>query len=209
MDGAGIAQRQRGKVAPGNAGSSATARASMAPEADIYSTGDNPRPLGWPERKAGQGSEGREKRNIQHFQKNNMTAQHLSPAEIMQMILGEFDTESNTEVALEAYLFAKKIANAAAAAMKVTGDFATQKLIEQGGKGANEFAQYSIVRQYDRQYEPDESREAVMKEIEAQSDILKAISERLAAIEKEMEKAGRVDKKEVGQSIKVTLLDKI
>lgn len=209
MDGAGNPQRQRGKVAPGNARSSAAARPSMASKAGIYTDGYHARSLERQERKAGQGSEGREKRNIQHFQKNNMTAQQLSTAEIMQMILGEFDTESNTEVALEAYLFAKKIANAAAAAMKVTGDFATQKLIEQGGKGANEFAQYSIVRQYDRQYEPDESREAVMKEIEAQSDILKAISERLAAIEKEMEKAGRVDKKEVGQSIKVTLLDKI
>lgn len=138
-----------------------------------------------------------------------MTAQQLSTAEIMQMILGEFDTESNTEVALEAYLFAKKIANAASAAMKVTSDFATQKLIEQGGKGANEFAQYSIVRLYDRQYEPDKIREAVIKEMEAQSDILKEISERLSAIEKEMERSGRVDKREVGQSIKVTLLDKI
>lgn len=138
-----------------------------------------------------------------------MTAQQLSTAEIMQMILGDFDTESNTEAALEAYLFAKKIANAANAAMKLTCDFATQKLIEQGGKGANEFATYSIVREFDRVWQPDENRDAAIAEIEAQKTLTKAIAERLAAIEKEMEKAGRVEKREVGQTIKVMLLDKI
>jgi len=138
-----------------------------------------------------------------------MTAQQLSTAEILQMILGDFDTESNTDAALDAYLFAKKIANAASAAMKLTGDFATQKLIEQGGKGSNEFSTYSIVREFDRVWQPDENREAAIAEIEAQKTLTKAIAERLAAIEKEMEKLGKVEKREIGQTIKVTLLDKI
>ena len=138
-----------------------------------------------------------------------MSQQDLSTSELIQMILGEFDTESNTESALDAYLFAKKISNAASVAMKLTQEFAVQKLIEQGGKGANSFASYSIAKQYERTYEPDENRDVAIAEIEAQTALTKAISERLAQIEKEMEKAGRVEKKEVGAIIKVSLLEKI
>lgn len=138
-----------------------------------------------------------------------MSTQDLTTAEILEMILGDFDTESNTEAALDAYLFAKKIANAAAAAMKLTSEFAVQKLIEQGGKGANAFASYSIVNSYERVWQPNEQREAAIAEIEAQNLLTKAISERLSQIEKAMEKAGEVEKREVGQTIKVTLLEKI
>ncbi len=138
-----------------------------------------------------------------------MTTQQLSTAEILEMILGEFDIENNTECALDAYLFAKKIANAASVAMKLTQEYATQKLIEQGGKGENSFASYNIARQYDRTYDTDEVRDAVVAELEAQNMRTKTISERLAQIEREMEKAGRVDKKEVGYIIKVSLLEKI
>lgn len=138
-----------------------------------------------------------------------MNTQDLSTAEILQMILGDFDTESNTETALDAYLFAKKIANAANAAMKITADFAVQKLIEQGGKGQNSFASYSIAKEYERTFAPDKSREAAIAEIDAQTTLLKAIKDRLSEIEKAMEKAGQVEKKEVGAIIKVSLLDKI
>lgn len=48
-----------------------------------------------------------------------------------------------------------------------------------------------------------------LAEIEAQAALAKAISERLAKIEKEMEKAGRVQKRETGQSIRVSFLEKI
>lgn len=138
-----------------------------------------------------------------------MNTQDLSTAEILQMILGEFDIENNTECGLDAFLFAKKIANAASAAMKLTQEHATQKLIEQGGKGENSFASYNIARQYDRTYEPDESRDAAIAELEAQNLLTKAISEQIAQIEKEMERAGRVEKKEVGYLIRVSLLEKI
>ena len=101
------------------------------------------------------------------------------------------------------------MSNAAAVALKLTGDFAVQQLVEKGGKGANSFASYSITKSWQKTFEPDENREAAIAEIEAQHEITKAIAERLAQIEKEMEKAGRIEKKEVGQNIKVTLLEKI
>lgn len=138
-----------------------------------------------------------------------MSTQDLTTAEILEMILGDFDTESNTETALDAYLFAKKIANAANAAMKLTSDFAVQKLIEQGGKGANSFATYLIANEYERIWQPNEQREFAISQIEAQTDIIKAAKERLSEIEKAMEKAGQVEKREVGKTIKVTLLEKI
>ena len=138
-----------------------------------------------------------------------MNTEQLSTNEILQMILGDFDADSNTEAALEAYLFAKKISNAASVALKLTSEHATKKLIEQGGKGSNEFASYSIVREFERIWQPDENRDVAIAEIEAQKALIKTISERLVIIEKEMEKAGKVEKREVGQTIKVTLLDKI
>ena len=138
-----------------------------------------------------------------------MNIQELSTTEILDLILGDFNQEFNTDSALDAYVFAKKVANAAAVAMKLTGDFATEKLIEQGGKGANSFASYSITKSYSTTFEADENRDAALAEIEAQNTLTKAISERLAQIEKEMEKAGRVQKRETGQSIRVSLLEKI
>lgn len=138
-----------------------------------------------------------------------MNTQDLTTSEILQMILGDFDTESNTETALDAYLFAKKMANAASIAMKLTSDFAVQKLIEQGGKGSNSFASYSIVNSYERIWDANEQRDAAIAEIEAQAMLTKAVQERLSEIEKTMEKAGQVKKVEAGKTIKVSLLDKI
>lgn len=138
-----------------------------------------------------------------------MDIRDLSTVELLSLILGGFNEEFNTDEALDAYLFAKKVSNAAAVALKLTGDFAVQQLVEKGGKGANSFASYSITKSWQKTFEPDENREAAIAEIEAQHEITKAIAERLAQIEKEMEKAGRIEKKEVGQNIKVTLLEKI
>ena len=138
-----------------------------------------------------------------------MSQQDLSTSELIHMILGEFDANSNTETALDVYLFAKKIANAAAVAMKLTSEFAVQKLIEQGGKGQNSFASYSNAKEYERTYAPNENRESAIAEIEAQTTLIKEIKDRLSEIEKVMEKSGQVDKKEVGAIIKVSLLEKI
>lgn len=138
-----------------------------------------------------------------------MNIQELKTTQLLDLILGDFNTESNTEAALDAYLFAKKVANAASVAMKLTSEFAVQKLIEQGGKGANSFASYSIVKEYERTWQPNEQREFALSQIEAQMDIVRAAKERLAEIEKAMEKAGQVEKREVGKTIKVSLLEKI
>lgn len=189
---------------------SASTRQGLATKAaTVPEESSNANAVGREGRKGGTGAEERKKRNVQHFQKNDMSTQDLSSLEILQMILGDFDTESNTETALDVYLFAKKIANAAAVAMKLTSEFAVQKLIEQGGKGVNSFASYSIIKSYSTTFEADENRDAALAEIEAQAALAKAISERLAKIEKEMEKAGRVQKRETGQSIRVSFLEKI
>ena len=138
-----------------------------------------------------------------------MNQQELSTIELVQMILGDFDSQNNTEVALESFLFAKKIANAASVAMKVTQEYAVKKLLEQGGKGSNTFSSFNIVREFERVFQPNEQRDSVVAELESETALIKAIKERLGEIEKEMEKAGQVAKKEIGQTIKVTMLEKI
>lgn len=138
-----------------------------------------------------------------------MNTQELSTAEILEMILGEFDIESNTECALEAFLFAKKINNAASAAIKLTQDFATKALDLQGGKGANSFAEYSITKSYLRTYQPNTERDFLMEAVEAKEAELRQIKDQLSEIEKAMEKRGEVKKEEAGKNIKVVLLEKI
>ena len=122
-----------------------------------------------------------------------MSQQDLSTSELIQMILGEFDTESNTENALDSFLFAKKIANAASVAMKLTSDFAVKKLIEQGGKGANSFASYSITKSYSTTFEADENRDAALAEIEAQNTLTKAISVMRFCSQEALEKLAQLD----------------
>lgn len=138
-----------------------------------------------------------------------MNTQDLSTAEILEMILGEFDIENNTECALEAFLFAKKINNAAGAAIKLTQELATKELDAIGGKGANSFAEYSITKSYLRTYQPNTDRDFLLLAAEAKEAELMQIKDRLSEIEKTMEKRGEVKKEEAGKNIKVVLLEKI
>ena len=138
-----------------------------------------------------------------------MNTQDLSTAEIMEMILGEFDIENNTECALEAFLFAKKINNAASAAIKLTQELATKELDAIGGKGANSFAEYSITKSYLRTYQPNTDRDFLLLAAEAKEAELKQIKDQISEIEKAMEKRGEVKKEEAGKNIKVVLLEKI
>jgi len=138
-----------------------------------------------------------------------MNTQELSTAEILEMILGEFDIDNNTECALEAFLFAKKISNAASAAIKLTQELATKALDLQGGKGSNSFAEYSITKSYLRTYQPNTERDLLTAAAEVKEAELRQIKDQLSEIEKAMEKRGEVKKEEAGKNIKVVLLEKI
>lgn len=138
-----------------------------------------------------------------------MNKQDLSTAEIMEMILGEFDTESNTECALEVFLFAKKINNAAGAAIKLTQELATKELSAIGGKGVNSFAEYSITKSYLRTYQPNAERDFLLATLGVKEAELSKIKDQISEIEKAMEKRGEVKKEEIGKNIKVVLLEKI
>ena len=133
----------------------------------------------------------------------------LSTVEILNLITGDFSTNSYTDDALIVYLFAKKVANAASIAMQLTAEFATEQLIEAGGKGENSFSKFHIDRQFQKEFAKDERRDSLLVEIEGQSALLNALKDRLKEVEKEMEKDGLVKKDIVGHSIKVSLLDKI
>lgn len=138
-----------------------------------------------------------------------MNTQDLSTAEILQMILGEFDMENNTDCALDTFLFAKKIGNAASAAIKLTQELATKSLDLQGGKGENSFAEYSITKSYLRTYQPNTDRDFLLEAIEAKEGELRQVKDQLSEIEKAMEKRGEVKKEEAGKNIKVVLFEKI
>lgn len=132
-----------------------------------------------------------------------------STLQIFQEILGEFDENSNTENALEIYINAKKFEAAAKAAIKLTQDFATQKLIENGGNFKNEIAKCHLKSSFQTEFDQDERRETMLAEIEKEQVLLKGYTDALAEIEKEMIESGKGKKIETGKSLSVTLLDKI
>ena len=132
-----------------------------------------------------------------------------STVQILDLILDGYSQDANTENALEVFLFAKKVANAAAIAQKLTGDAAAARLAERGGKGENHFAKYHIKRVFQTTYHSDELRESLIAQITEVEAIMKPLTSALAEREKQMGKDGLVDKLETGQSIVVSLTDKI
>lgn len=135
-----------------------------------------------------------------------MEFQEKSTVEILHLIMGNCE-ETGSE--LDAYLFAKKVGNAASVAMQLLLERATEQLIQKGGKGDNHFCKFSIQREFAKQFKENEARAAALDAVAAESTILKAAKEKLAEIEKEMEAAGLCEKVETGQTIRVSLLDKI
>lgn len=132
-----------------------------------------------------------------------------STVELLADILGDFDKDTNTDVALEVYLNAKRIAAAAAAAQKLTQDFAVAQLEAIGGKTENSFAKCHLKREFVTEFERNEHRETILFEMELLTHELKTHKDNLAAAEKQMLEAGLAKKVQTGTSLAVTLLDKI
>jgi uroporphyrinogen-III synthase len=135
--------------------------------------------------------------------------QEKSTVELLSDMLGDFDKDTNTDVALEVYLNAKRIASAAAAAQKITQDFAVAQLEAIGGSTANSFAKCHLKREFVTEFERNEHRETILSEMELLTHELKALKENLAATEKQMLEAGLAQKIQTGTSMSVSLLDKI
>ena len=132
-----------------------------------------------------------------------------STVELLADILGDFDKDTNTDVALDVYMHAKRVANAATVAQKLTQEFAVAALEKMGGRAETHYAKCHLKREFAVEFSENKDRESLLLEIEMQSNFLKTLKDTLSEMEKQMLDSGLAHKKEIGQSLSVTLLDKI